>query len=188
MKLTINTDVLDKYNLTFKEFLVLLVGYYELGYTKEHDDLMERGLVEKNLFSQLPPILSDNTKNLVAKILLESDDRAIQSGLNFNRVAQILMAHYPSGVKAGTTYKWQGETEEIAQKLRTLVVKYDFTFTEEEAIRAVQEYVGSFTSPYRYMHLLRNFILTTRKDSDGKIEIDSPFMSIIENNRDENSN
>ena len=184
MKLTINTDILDKYNITFKEFLVLLVGYYELGYNKEHDDLMERGVVEKNLFSQLPPILSDNTKNLVAKILLESDDKAVQSGLNFTRIVQVMMAHYPGGVKAGTTYKWQGETEEIAQKLRTLVVKYDFTFTEEEAIKAVQEYVSSFTAPYRYMHLLRNFILTTRKDSNGKIEIDSPFMSIIENNRE----
>ena len=188
MKLTINTDVLDKYNLTFKEFLVLLVGYYELGYDKEHDSLMERGLVEKNLFSQLPPILSDNTKNLVAKILLESDDKIVQSKLDFNRLAQVLMSYYPSGIKAGTSYKWQGETEEIAQKLRTLVAKYDFTFTEEEAIMAVKEYVGSFTAPYKYMHLLRNFILTTKKDSDGKLEIDSQFMSIIENNRNEDSN
>ena len=92
------------------------------------------------------------------------------------------MSCYPNGIKPGTTYYWRGTKEEIAQKLRILVVKYNFQFTEEEAIAATEEYVNSFKD-YKHMKLLKYFLLKTLV-SDGRIEIDSPFMSIIENNRE----
>lgn len=183
MKLTINTDVLRKYNLNLKEFLVLLIGYYDLGYKEELEALTKRGLVEKNLFSELPPILSDNTKNLVARIMVESDDKVVNCGIDFEELADAMRKCYPEGVKTGTTYNWQGTKEEIVQKLMTLVTKYNFIFTEEEAIRAVMEYVHSFKD-YKFMHLLRNFILTIKRDETGHCEMESMFMTIIENNRE----
>ena len=185
MKLTINTDVLSKNNLTLGEFLLLLMGYYGVDYTNTFDTLVEKGLIEQNLFKSMSAILSNNSKNLIVKILMESDDKAINSGIDFDRLANALRECYPDGKKPGTTYEWRGKPEEIAQKLRALVVKYDFQFTEEEAIDAVKEYVGTYKD-YKYMQLLRNFILNTRKDSDGRLEIESLFMTIIENNREEN--
>lgn len=187
MKLTINTNVLSKNNLTLGEFLLLLMGYYEVDYINTFDTLVEKGLIEQNLFKSMSAVLSNNSKNLVAKVLMESDDKAIESGIDFESLALALQLSYPHGIKPGTTYEWRGKTEEIAQKLRTLVVKYDFQFTEEEAIAAVKEYVGTYKD-YKYMQLLRNFILNTRKDSDGRLEIESMFMTIIENNREENEN
>ena len=183
MTLTINTNVLRKYHLSIEQFIVLLTGYYSLDCQKIHDDLVNEGLAERNLFKGFPPILSDNTKNLIARIFIESDPKIIQSGIDFEKLAAECQKVYPSGNKPGTTYPWRGTKEEIAQKLRTLVVKYNFLFTEEEAIAATKEYVDSFKD-YKFMSLLRNFILTTHKDEDGKLELNSLFMTIIDNNRE----
>ena len=187
MKLTINTEILKKYDLTLEEYLVLLTGYYGKDYSRGCDSLLNKGLISPNLFYQTAIVLSDNTKNLIAKIMMESDDKAINSKINFQELAAKLQSIYPAGVKAGKTYSWRGTVEEVAQKLLTLVVKYDFTFTEEEAIAATKEYVSSFQPPYTYMHTLRNFILCTKRDEVGKYEVDSLFMTIIENNRSNES-
>lgn len=184
MKITINTDVLRKYNLSMGQFLVLLTGYYNLDCQKINDELVDEGLVERDLFKGFPPVLSDNTKSLVAKIIVESSDRIVNCPIkDFEALAETLMQYYPEGNKPGTTYPWRSTISEIAQKLRTLVVKYDFDFTPEEAQDAVREYVETFKD-YKYMSLLRNFILTTHKDEDGKLELNSLFMTIIENNRE----
>lgn len=183
MKITINTDVLKKYRLSLGEFLVLLMSHYGLDYTEAYDSLVSKGLADKNLFKEFNPILSDNTKNLVARILLESDERVASCGIDLDSLAAKLQDVYPSGIKAGKTYSWRGTTEEITQKLCVLIVKYDFYFTEEEAINATKEYVSSFQAPYQYMHTLKNFLLFTKKLSNGHYDMESQFMTIIENNR-----
>ena len=189
MKITINTDVLKKYNLSLEQYIVLLVSYYGIDCQKVYDDLVKEGLVEKNLFHDFPPIISDNIKNLVAKIMVESDDKVTNCPIkDFEGLAKVLQSLYPYGVKTGKTYSWRGDTDVIAQKLRTLIAKYNFTFTKEEAVDAVTEYVNSFQFPYTYMNTLRNFLLYTKRDDSGIIDVESQFMSIIENNRDKNEN
>ena len=178
MKITINTEVLKKHNLSLGEFLVMLIGYYDIDIHNCQDCIIKKYLAEKNLFKDTSIVLSDNSKSLVARILMESDDRAISSGIDFEGLAEKLQEIYPNGIKAGKTYSWRGTIEEIAQKLRILVVLHNFRFTEEEAIKATKEYVGSFESPYKLMHTLKNFILYTNKEG-----MESMFMTIIENNR-----
>lgn len=189
MKIPINTEVLRKYNLSLGQFLVLLSGYYELDYNSIQKELVEKGLVEKNLFSDFPPILSNNTKNFIAKILVESDDKLLSCPIkDFHALALKCQDAYPNGIKPGKTYPWRSDTETIVQKLQTLVVKYDFLFTEKEALSAIKQYVASFTPPYTFMHTLKNFLLYVRKDGNGKYEMESMFMTIIENNRENNEN
>lgn len=183
MKITINTEVLKRYKLSLGEFLVLLLSHYKQDYISSYDSLVNKGLAEKDLFKEFSPVLSDNTKNLVARILIESDDKAINCGLDIEGLAKKLQELYPDGIKAGKTYKWRGELDEITFKLLTLIVRYDFLFTEEEAIAAVKEYVSSFQAPYQYMHTLKNFLLYVSKEASGHYEVESMFMTIIENNR-----
>ena len=180
MKITVDWDVLQREHIPIGDFLVMLMGYYDADYKESLDRLADKGIVRQNLFKEGSIILSDNTKNLVAKVLIESDGKVADCSLNFTELAKRLQSLYPSGVKAGTTYQWQGKTEEIKLKLMTLVAKCDFSFTEEEAVAATKEYVESFKGNTKHMQLLKYFILKT----DGKNEdISSPFMSIIENNR-----
>lgn len=187
MKIPINTNVLSKYNLTLGQYLVLLSSYYNLDYDTIKKELIDKRLAEINLFHDFPPIISDNTKSLIAKIIIESDDKLLSCPIkNFETLAETLQQYYPEGNKTGKTYLWRSTVDVIAQKLRTLVVKHDFIFTEEEAMQAVDEYVSSFKPPYTYMHTLQNFILYTKKEN-GKYEMESLFMTIIENNREANA-
>lgn len=180
MRITIDTEVLQSEHLSLGEFLVLLMGYKEINYKESLDSLIDKGVVEPNIFNRMSVVLSNNTKEFVSKVLLDSDAKVMGSKVNFETLAKELQEIFPKGNKSGTSYYWRGWTKEIEQKLKTLVAVHDFTFTESEAIKATKEYVDSFEEDRSKMPLLKYFILRT----DGKNgEISSQFMSIIENNR-----
>lgn len=185
MKITINTKILKNHNISLGEFLLMLIGYFDIDLASCHNSIIEKLLAEPNVLKKIGIVLSNNSKDLVAQILMESDEKIIQSNIDFNALAEQLMQCYPYGIKPGTTHEWRGTVDVIAQKLRTLVAVHDFQFTPEEAIDAVKQYVSFFESPYQDMLLLRSFILTTKKSSiDGIHEVDSLFMTYIENNRE----
>lgn len=73
---------------------------------------------------------------------------------------------------------WKDSNTIIAQKLKTLVVKFGYKFTKEQAIEATRRYIESFRGDYRYMQLLKYFILKTDRSTG---EIRSDFMSYIDN-------
>ena len=184
MNITINTKILQKHNISLGEFLLMLLGYFEIDLEDCYNTVIRKTLAEKNVMRNMGIILSNNNKDLVAQILLESNEKVINSGINFEELATELMNCYPQGNKPGTTHKWRSTIDLIAQKLRTLVAVHDFHFTPEEAIQATINYVSSFEPPYQNMLLLRSFLLTTKKSPiDGFGEIDSLFMTYIENNR-----
>lgn len=165
------------------EFLVLLMGYYNVKYKETLAKLIENGIVHPNVFEPYDMVLSNNTKNLVASILLESDEKPKVTGIDYEALARKLQEIYPAGNKPGKSYSWRGDTETITQKLRTIVARCGFYFTEEEAIAATKEYVNSFKEDdLTQMSLLENFILKIKRQPDGN-ELDSMLMTIIENNR-----
>ena len=183
MKITINTEVLRKLHLTMGDFLVMLIGYYDINYKETLDRLIRDGTLDKNVYNPYSMVLSNNTKNLVAGILLESNEKANSLGIDFEALAEKLQDIYPDGMKPSTSYYWRGDIKTVAMKLRALVAKHDFIFTEEEAIKATKEYVDSFKDKDpKQMSLLGSFILKTKRQPDGN-EVDSMFMSIIENSR-----
>ena len=180
MKITINTDVLQRNHLSLGDFLVLLMGYYDVDYRQCCNKLVEEGIASSNLYDKPSIVLSDNSKDLVARIIIDSDDKVIKSDIDFTRLAISLQCLYPQGLKPGTTYDWRGKTSVIEQKLKTLVAIHGFIFTEQEAVDATKEYLSSFTDTDKtHMQLLKYFILRTNKDGN----VSSPFMTIIENNR-----
>lgn len=98
-------------------------------------------------------------------------------------LAAKLQEIYPPGKKPETNYLWRCTKAEVAIKLKTLKVKYGYSFTEEQAIEATKKYVESFkmSGNYKNMRLLKYFILKTKPDAGGNLEISSEFMSLIEN-------
>ena len=61
MKITINTDVLHKENLSLGDFLTLLIGYYDIDYKDCFYRMIETELAAPNVFHEDSLILSDNT-------------------------------------------------------------------------------------------------------------------------------
>lgn len=181
MRIAIDTDILSRNNISLGEFLVLLLGYNNCNFDGCFGSLVDKKLADIDKFTMGNTVLSDNSRNLVTRVLLECDERIKKSPVkNFYILAAKLRNIYPEGNKAGTTYLWRGTVEEIAQKLMVLVTIHGFIYTEDEAIRATREYVSDFKSDRSHMKLLKYFILRTNKD---KHEIESDFMSTIENNR-----
>lgn len=184
MNITINTKILQKHNLSLGEFLVMLLGYFDINIEDSLNNVIKKSLAEKNVLKDIDIILSNNSKDLIAQILLESNEKIINSDIDFEDLAVQLMNCYPKGNKPGTTYPWRGTIDVITHKLMTLVAVHNFTFTTEEAIQATKEYVSSFKQPDTSMLLLRSFLLTTKRSSTDKFsDIDSLFMTYIENNR-----
>lgn len=181
MKLTIDQTILDKNNLTLEEFLVLFLSAREVDIGAILQSLVAKGLADKDLFSSGKLVISDKVKDLVSTISIESDKNVINKDSEFTELATELREIYPTGRKEGTSYMWRGTTAEIAKKLKTLVVKYGYSFSREDAIKATKEYVSSFNGNYRYMQLLKYFILKSVKDADDNVDIKSELMSLIEN-------
>lgn len=181
MKLTIDQTILENNNLTLEEFLVLFLSAKEVDIGDISQSLVAKGFADKDLFSSGKLVISDKVKDLISTISIDSDKNVIDKDSEFTELATKLREIYPAGRKDGTTYMWRGTTAEVAKKLKTLVVKYGFVINKESVIKATKEYVNSFNGNYRYMQLLKYFILKSVKDADGNVDIKSELMSIIEN-------
>ena len=181
MKLTIDQTILENNNLTLEEFLVLFLSAKEVDIGDISQSLVAKGFADKDLFSSGKLVISDKVKDLISTISIDSDKNVIDKDSEFTELATELREIYPAGRKDGTTYMWRGTTAEVAKKLKTLVVKYGFVINKESVIKATKEYVNSFNGNYRYMPLLKYFILKSVKDADGNVDIKSELMSIIEN-------
>lgn len=181
MKLTIDQTILDKYYITLEEFLVLYLSAKDVDIESISQSLIAKGFADKDLFSSRKIVVSDKIKDLISTISIDSDKNVIDKDSEYMELAVKLRELYPAGRKEGTTYMWRGTTAEVAKKLKTLVVKYGYTLNKEEVIKATKEYISSFNGNYRYMQLLKYFILKSAKDADGNTEIKSELMSLIEN-------
>lgn len=178
MRYTIDDAILSKYNLTEEEFIALVVSFRDLDIQRGNDNLIAKGIADRNIYDKTKIVLSNNTKNMIGSIIVDSDKETINREEEFLDVAQSLRELYPKGKKPGTTYMWKDSNTIIAQKLKTLVVKFGYKFTKEQAIEATRRYIESFRGDYRYMQLLKYFILKTDRSTG---EIRSDFMSYIDN-------
>lgn len=181
MRLTIDQTVLDKHDLTISEFMALYLNVNSVDIKSCMDSLVAKGLADKNLFSEGSIVVSDKVKELVSTIAIDSDKSVIDKDAEFIELANELRELYPAGRKEGTTYMWRGTTAEIAKKLKTLVVKYKYSFTREQVIKATKEYISSFNGNYKKMRLLKYFILKSERDADDNVNVISELMTLIEN-------
>lgn len=183
MKLAIDERILAENNLTLNEYLVLLLNAKEGDVHECIASLIAKGWGGQDLFDDSKIVLSDNAKELVFNVLVDSDKLVEDKQDDFEALAEKLKAVFPEGRKAGTTYSWRGSTAEVARKLKNLVVKYGCKFTHEEAIEATKAYVASFNGDYKYMKVLKYFLLKTPRNNNGDVEIESSFMDYLENKK-----
>lgn len=179
MNISISEEVLSKWGLSIQEFLFLLFSVKEGDINECISSLIRKGWVDKNLFDATKVVISNNRREDIATILVDSEK--VETKLEFEELADKLREIFPKGKKPGTTYMWRDTTAVIAKKLKILVTKYNCKFTEEQAIKATQAYVNSFGGNYKYMQLLKYFILKTPTNASGDVELRSDFMSYVDN-------
>ena len=183
-------EILKHYNVTIKEFAILLfidAGLNNLDCIK---DVFQKLLKNKICFKR------DNVKSTKYYLNWRSEDllndiidecnkylKMKIQGINITEdcieLAHRLQQLYPKGKRPGCSVQWRGNKFTIARKLTIVKKQLHINFTDEEAINAVQRYIDSFNGVYTYMECLEYFILRERP------EFKSNFISYLENN-DEN--
>lgn len=187
MKYTIDPTVLEKYNITFEEFLWLLLNRKNVNVKQLTDSLISKGIADRSVLDSTKPILSDKSSAFISSILLDSDKSVKNKDAEFEELAKEMQELYPKGRKSGTTYYWRGSLIEITKKLKTLVVKYNIELNKKKILEATKSYVQSFNGDYTKMRLLKYFILKTDKDADGNIEVKSDLMTLVQNSGQEDT-
>lgn len=185
MDFHINKEILAKSGISVDMAFYLASIYFDRPYTYDTFDLASKqGLITYNHLDRynlpIQPKLTREGVELVESIFLNSEfkgDKGIDTD-RYDELADKLRELYPKGRKEGTSYLWRDSHAKIANKLRTLVKKYNFKFTDEQAINATKRYIESFNGNYSYMQLLKYFILKKDKDTG---EENSQLMSYIEN-------
>ena len=185
MDFHINKEILAKSGISVDMAFYLASIYFDSPYTYDTFDLASKqGLITYNHLDRynlpIQPKLTREGVELVESIFLNSEfkgDKGIDTD-RYDELADKLRELYPKGRKEGTSYLWRDSHAKIANKLRTLVKKYNFKFTDEQAISATKRYIDSFNGNYNYMQLLKYFILKKDKDTG---EENSQLMSYIEN-------
>ena len=180
MKLTIDSEVCEKNGLTLNEFLVLYLTSSKVDINKEIESLVNKGVASRDLFSEGNLIFGSKDKDLVTKIIVDSDKNVQDNTLRLKELAKALQELYPQGKKEGTQYYWRDSTNVIEKKLKSLVKKYGNCFTNEQAIAATKKYVDSFNGNYHFMQLLKYFI-SKNVVKGGEVEEQSQLLSYIEN-------
>lgn len=181
MKYTIDPAILEKYNITFEEFLWLLLNRKNVNIRQLTDSLVNKNVCDRSILDPTKPILSDKSTELISSILINSDKSVQNKDVEFEELAKQMQELYPKGRKSGTTYYWRGSLIEITKKLKTLVVKYNVELNKEKILEATKSYVQSFNGDYTKMRLLKYFILKTDRDADGNTKVTSDLMALVEN-------
>lgn len=184
MKYCINPEECKKENIPIDTLLFSFSLYLGKMITPDtFQDVCSRGLIEYDGFDlmrqPINPKLTPTGVELVESILLNSEfTETGNDDARYTYLAEKLIELFPKGRKEGTNYMWRDSKAIIAKRLKAVVKKYGVTFTNEEAVEATQRYVSSFNGDYRYMQLLKYFIM---KKNTITGEENSQFLSYLEN-------
>lgn len=117
--------------------------------------------------------------NLFSDIVLNSDRNITESSNSISELASRLREIYPTGKMPGTTYYYKGNLQDIEKKLKSFKKRYG-NYTDEDIIKATENYIKSFNGNYTYLKLLKYFIWKDEK-RDGETIATSVLADWIEN-------
>ena len=175
MKLTIDSKACESNGLTLDEFIVLYINAKNIDIQQTMNSIVDKGLANKNLFNNCSLVLGSKTKQLLEKVILDSNVTVKDNIERIKNLAKQLQENYIPGKKAGTQDYFKGSSAEIIQRLKRFFAEYG-EFTDEQIINATKKYVASFNGDYRFAQLLKYFI---SKKVDG--ERGSRLLAYIEN-------
>ena len=184
MKITIDEKVCLKHKLTPEEVLLTLAIRSSKDLQKVFDNLVNREvLVNREGKYYVTQRWSDEIDEILCDSIGEvSDDR-------INNLAEELRDCYPKGKMPNTPYYYRCNSREVRQKLKKFFTLYG-KYSDEELIDATKRYIASFNGNYKYLPLIKYFIMKNKKvmDEDGSyhvVEV-SPLADFLENKEDNN--
>lgn len=187
MTICLNKQIIDQYNMTIDEVLLMIVLENNVNLDEAQKVLISKGYITVNRNELFLPIgwrLTNVGKDMLNGIIVDSDKHQEPQD-RLTELATKLKTIFPKGKKDGTNYYWSDGVPLIIRRLKLFFKKYGNDFTNEQIIQATEKYVEGFNGSYQYMRLLKYFIFKEKVGANGEIEGDSELISYIENADDE---
>ena len=187
MTICLNKQIIDQYNMTIDEVLLMIVLENNVNLDEAQKVLISKGYITVNRNELFLPIgwrLTNIGKDTLNGIIVDSDKHQEPQD-KLTELATKLKTIFPKGKKDGTNYYWSDGVPLIIRRLKLFFKKYGNDFTNEQIIQATEKYVEGFNGSYQYMRLLKYFIFKEKVGANGEIEGDSELISYIENADDE---
>lgn len=185
MKITIETNAMIRHGTCIGEILVLLEILNGVRHDSVVENLVKKGYITSatgQLFvTQKTYALTDKAKTLLEDVNLDSIDSDKKQGRDISSLAIKLKEIFPKGKKPGTTQYWAEGTALIVKRLRVFFKKYGEEYTDEQILKAAEDYVKSFNGDYSYMRTLKYFIWAEKPNKTGEVESTSDLVTFIEN-------
>lgn len=188
MKYVISTKALRDRGIKEEEALAVLLLTACDNISELFERLIKKGYIRRTegIFEQGFEINETFLSKVQAALLSKDPDVPEEDKLG--ALASKLMEIFPKGKKEGTTSYWRGNRKEIRERLQKFFKLYGNKYTDEQILKATQDYVSSFNGNYSYMRVLKYFILKDERKSDeeGKLIVQqvSDLATFIENAED----
>ena len=187
MEISINEKLIEDRKLLDEDILLLLTLKKESNIRKILKKLEAKGLIE-DIIPYNNISLTKKGNETLEYLQVHGNSKVINKDQDITKLVMQMKELYPKGKKPGTNYMWRCSTPELVKRIKVLIAKYDFNYSNEQILNATEKYVKSFNGNYTMMRLLKYFILKIEKDIDGNAIVTSDLMSLLENEDSENIN
>lgn len=183
MKVTVDEKACNKHKLTLREALVALAikMHGKDLYTVTLSNLQDKEVIyfdSETADYYVTPHWNDTIDEIIADSSEEISDERL------SKLAPKVRECFPQGKMPGTPYYYRCNNREVMLRLKKFFSQYG-NYSDEEIIEATKKYVASFKGNYRYMPLIKYFIMKNKtiKDEDGGAHIEevSPLADCLEN-------
>ncbi len=197
MKYIIDTEVLEKNNLSLTEFGVLLFyagGGEGIIQSSVCENLWKKGYLIKDVNSYC----FDSFKFEELQTILAEGSNKKSENKRAEELAPQIRSLFPEGYKIvligniQKKYPWRDSDRVIANRMKVFFKRYGKKYSNEEILNAVKNYVSSFNGNYSYMRVLKYFIwkdeVKINADGDKYVDEVSDLANWIENMSTETCN
>jgi hypothetical protein len=203
MTIRLNKESAAKHGITLDEALYMIIIHNKINLELTKESLIQKGLLtadRNETFQQIGWRLTNRGTEVLDSTIIDSDKPKGREDDFLLEIAAKLKEIFPKGKKDGTNYYWAEGTALIVRRLKLFFKKYEEyienEFKEESSnlskeefnkfigdkiVYAASKYVNSFNGNYRYMKLLKYFILKEKVGAAGEVEGESELMNYIEN-------
>lgn len=183
MKITIDGQQCLKRHISTEEALVMLALKMCHDIHDVVANLEARGIItgQGGQFT-----LSRHWSDVLDEVLLASSGDANDEQRLLN-LAKQMRDLYPRGKMPGTPYFYRCNNREVVLKLKKFFTTYG-NYPDDKILDATRRYVASFQGNYKYLPLIKYFILKDklRLGEDGRQHVsqESPLATYLENKDD----
>ena len=178
MKFTIDEAVVTRLGMDLPSLFATLLVKTGADIEQVFSNLVKKEVLVKEILGgySVTPRWNDVCNN----ILLTSE-KTIPKDEELEPLALELMSIVPQTKMPGTPYYYKCNKIEIILKLKKFFKLYGM-YPYEDIVNATKRYVASFNGDYRYMKLLKYFIMKDEKrtDAEGKGYIEETSMLATE--------